>query len=243
MSKNNNAGGVTKLSRSKVDLYISCRKCFYLDQRLKISAPPGFPFSLNNAVDELLKREFDSYRKRGEPHPYMVQAGINAIPAKHPKIDEWRRQRMGVRVQHPATGLELYGLIDDLWQDTRTGNYIAVDYKATSKKTEVSLDAEWQDGYKRQMEFYQWLLRGNGLTVDDTGYLVYCNGIKNSPAFGDTLRFKTTVIPYVGSDAWIEPTLAEIKETLEGDELPAAAKECKNCTYVEKVQAVTQRAR
>jgi len=40
----------------------------------------------------------------------------------------------------------------------------------------VTLDAEWQDGYKRQMEIYQWLLRQNGLKVSDTGYFVYCNG-------------------------------------------------------------------
>jgi len=237
------ANNVTKLSRTKVDLFISCPRCFYLDQCLKISTPPGFPFNLNNAVDALLKREFDGYRERGEPHPYMVQAGIDAVPAKHPMIDDWRQQKKGVRVQHAATGFELFGLIDDLWQDTRTGNYIVVDYKATSKNTEVSLDAEWQDVYKRQMEFYQWLLRGNGLTVDDTGYFVYCNGIKSSPSFDDTLRFKTTVIPYKGSDVWIEPILAEIKKTLESDLLPPSAKECKNCSYVDKVNTATQGTR
>ena len=45
------------------------------------------------------------------------------------------------------------------------GELIVVDYKATSKDGEVTLDAPRQDGYKRQMEFYQWLLRCNGFTV------------------------------------------------------------------------------
>ena len=45
---------------------------------------------------------------------------------------------------------------------------IVVDYKATSKNSEVNLDAEWQIGYKRQMEFYQYLLRNNGFKVSDT---------------------------------------------------------------------------
>ena len=53
-----------------------------------------------------------------------------------------------------------------------------VDYKATSKDDEVNLDAEWQDGYKRQMEIYRWLFINNGFKVSDTGYFVYANGKK-----------------------------------------------------------------
>ena len=60
-----------KLSRSKVDNFVSCKRCFYIDRRLGVGQPPGFPFNINSAVDELLKKEFDQYRKKGEPHPYM----------------------------------------------------------------------------------------------------------------------------------------------------------------------------
>jgi ATP-dependent exoDNAse (exonuclease V) beta subunit len=65
--------------------------------------------------------------------------------------------------------------VDDLWQSPN-GEIIVVDYKSTSKDGEVGLDAEWQGGYKRQMEIYQWLLRSNGFNVSNTGYFVYCNG-------------------------------------------------------------------
>jgi hypothetical protein len=47
------------LSRSKVELYLNCPRCFYLDRRLGIGRPSGPPFNLNSAVDALLKREFD----------------------------------------------------------------------------------------------------------------------------------------------------------------------------------------
>ena len=40
---------------------------------------------------------------------------------------------------------------------------MVVDYKATAKQRDVTLDADWQIAYKRQMEIYQWLLRANGL--------------------------------------------------------------------------------
>jgi len=120
------------LSRSKVDLFIECPRCFYLDRRLGIGRPAGFPFNLNSAVDALLKKEFDAYRQRGEPHPYMRAAGLNAVPHAHPQLDAWRANFQGVRTVHEATRLELFGAIDDLWRDLESGELIVADYKATA---------------------------------------------------------------------------------------------------------------
>src|SRR5690242_14878276 len=79
-----------RLSRSKVDLFLNCPRCFYLDRRLGIGQPPGYPFNLNSAVDALLKREFDGYRDRQEAHPYILANKIDAIPFKHDRLEEWR---------------------------------------------------------------------------------------------------------------------------------------------------------
>ena len=32
-----------KLSRSKIDLFLNCPRCFYYDRRLGVGRPPGFP--------------------------------------------------------------------------------------------------------------------------------------------------------------------------------------------------------
>ncbi|MGH8248319.1 MAG: PD-(D/E)XK nuclease family protein, partial [Gammaproteobacteria bacterium] len=69
-----------RLSRSKVELFVACPRCFYLDRRLGVAPPSGPPFNLNSAVDELLKREFDTYRKLSQPHPLMERSGVDAIP-------------------------------------------------------------------------------------------------------------------------------------------------------------------
>ena len=140
-----------KLSRSKIELYIECPCCFYLDRRLGIGRPPGFPFSLNSAVDALLKKEFDLLRVSKEQHPLMKKYGIDAIPIQHEKLDEWRENFKGIQYHHKPTNLIITGAIDDLWQNSK-GEYIIVDYKSTSKNEEiVALVEEWQDGYKRQM--------------------------------------------------------------------------------------------
>src|SRR5581483_6999031 len=101
-----------------------------------------------------------------------------------------------------------------------TDEIVVVDYKATAKNGEVSLDADWQIGYKRQIEVYQWLLRQNGFKVKDTGYFVYTNASLEADGFEDKLEFKTKLIDYTGSDSWIEPVLVKIKDCLEG-EMPA----------------------
>ena len=91
------------LSRSKVELFVDCPRCFYLDRRLGIARPPGFPFNLNSAVDALLKREFDRYRAEGIAHPLMAEGGIRAVPHAHPNLETWRNNFRGVRFTHAGT--------------------------------------------------------------------------------------------------------------------------------------------
>lgn len=227
-----------KLSRSRIDVFHSCPRCFYLDRRLGVDRPPGFPFSLNSAVDTLLKKEFDVYRADGKPHPLMTRYGIDAVPAAHEKLDTWRENFKGVEYHHPATNLILTGAIDDLWIDSK-GTYIVVDYKATSKEEEITaLDQGWHISYKRQMEFYQWLLRHNGLSISSRGYFVYCNGIKDRDIFDSRLDFDITVIPHDGDDGWVEETVIAAHRCLCADAPPPAAAECDYCLYRAAVASV-----
>jgi len=219
-----------KLSRSKIDLFMECPQCFYLDRRLGIGRPPGFPFTLNSAVDSLLKKEFDLYRKDQTIHPFIEEFGIDAIPYQHKDIDTWRNTFKGIEYLHTPTNLLITGAIDDIWINPK-GEVIIVDYKATSKTSEVNLDAEWQRGYKRQMEIYQWLFRKNGFNVSPTGYFVYCNGDTGKPYFDKKLEFDIKVIPYTGDDSWIEGALMDIKKCLMGDKIPEMNQDCDFCNY------------
>ncbi len=220
-----------RFSRSKIDLFVECSRCFYLDQRLGIKRPDTPPFSLNNAVDLLLKKEFDTHRVNGTPHPLMKSYGLEAVPFKHEKIEEWRDAlRRGIQYHHKSTNLILRGGVDDVWQDNK-GNLLIVDYKATSKTTEINLDAEWQNGYKRQMEVYQWLFRQNGFPVSDTGYFVYVNGKQDREAFDAKLEFDVVLLPYTGNSNWIEPTLDKVKTCLMSETLPDPDPVCQYCAY------------
>ncbi len=219
-----------KLSRSKLENFLRCKRCFYIDRRLGIGQPSIPDYTLNNAVDTLFKKEFDSYRAAGKPHPIMEQAGLDAVPFTHPKLGEWRHNFTGVQYPHPATGLILFGAVDDLWARPN-GELIVVDYKSTSKEGEVSLDDEWKDAYKRQMEIYQFLLRGIGFRVSDTGYFVYANGRADLDAFHSRLEFKVSLIPYTGDDTWVESAVMAAKRCMDSNDLPDYTPACEYCQY------------
>lgn len=219
-----------EVSRSKIDDFVNCPRCFYLDRRLKIRKPDTPPFQINKAVDELLKKEFDIFREKGEPHPLMSDNDIKAVPFKHADLDDWRENFVGVQYLHEPTNLLIFGAVDDVWV-TEEGELIVVDYKATAKKSEVSIDAPWQVAYKRQMEVYQWLLRQNGFDVSSTGYFVYCNGRLDLEGFNSRVEFKIKVIPYTGKDDWVEPTIHKMKECLESPDVPINNAACEYCAY------------
>ncbi len=223
-----------KVSRSKIELFMQCPRCFWLDCRLKITRPSSPPFTINKAIDELLKKEFDTYRKNKKPHPIMTSHSVEAVPFHHDDLDAWRENFIGVFTLHKPTNLHVFGAIDDVWV-TPAGELLVVDYKATAKASDVSIDSDWQVTYKRQMEVYQWLLRQNGFTVSDIGYFVYTNGRIDVEGFNDRVEFKTKIISYTGSDAWIESTLIKMKECLESDMPPVGIDimggPCAYCTY------------
>ncbi len=227
-----------RISRSKIDLFLNCPRCFYLDRRLGVGQPPGYPFSLNSAVDHLLKKEFDIHRARKSSHPLMEAYGVDAVPFQHEKMDEWRDSlRRGITYLHPSTNLVITGGVDDVWINPME-ELIIVDYKATSKNGEVGIDADWQIAYKRQMEVYQWLFRKNDFKVSRTGYFVYCNGDADKEAFDGKLEFDIKVIPYEGDDSWVESTVIDIHNCLESDDLPSSGSDCDFCKYREAVGTI-----
>ncbi len=231
LSKKKQRNKMQKLSRSKIDLYNQCPRCFWLDVVKGMKRPSGAPFTLNVAVDHLLKKEFDILRASGQSHQLMKDFGLDLVPFQHEKMDEWRSNFKGVQYDDEKLDMHIFGAVDDIWVD-KDGVLYVVDYKATSKAGEVELGNEgFHLGYKRQMEVYQWLLRKNGFKVSDTGYFVYVNGRKDLDTFDGKLEFNMKIIDYTGSDSWIEPILLKIRECLDSTEIPTATDSCEYCAY------------
>ena len=230
----NYGGSKWRLSRSKIDFFTECPRCFYLDNKLGTKRP-GFPaFTLNVAVDELFKREFDEFRKLQKPHPIMTKYKVNAVPFKHDNLDVWRDNFQGIEYKDPVTNLTVSGAVDDIWVN-KEGNLIVIDYKSTSKEGSITQlsDSAWDQQYKRQLGVYAWLLEMNGYTVEPIGYLVYANASKEEPNFDDKLVFETTLVQVEVDTKWIPEILEEIKNCLESTTLPKIGERCEYCPYRE----------
>ncbi len=183
------------------------------------------------------------YRKTQKPHPIQVEYEVDALPFAHEELDQWRETFIGVQYHHEPTNLVVFGGVDDVWHNSK-GELIVVDYKATSKDRDVSIDSDWQMAYKRQMEVYQWLLRQNDFDVSRTGYFVYTNGRIDLDGFNDRLEFRTKLIPYEGDDSWIEPTLQDMKVCMESSVMPAVGSAamggpCDFCSYARARTSLT----
>ena len=219
-----------RLSRSRLENFVNCPRCFYLDRRLGIEPPAGPSFTLNSAVDELLKKEFDGFRRLRQPHPLCKAYGVEAIPFAHPMLEEWREVFKGIQYHHPSTNFLIFGAVDDIWADAR-GQLMVVDYKSTSTDQTISLDSEYRQAYKRQMEIYQWLLRKQKLNVSNTGYFVYCNADRAKKGFNSKLEFSIQLIAYEGNDGWIEDVVMAAHECLRSEQLPQYFPACPFCNY------------
>ena len=224
-----------KISRSGVEKYLGCPRCFVLQYRYKVSLSQ-IPFTLNSAVDELCKNEFDHYREKGEPHPLFLEHNIDAIPFMHADIDKWRNSRQGLSYTSEEHGYHFYGAIDDVWVKPN-GHLIVSDVKSTSKKIfdwNETKKYEYARGYQRQLEMYQWLFRKNGFEVSDTAYLVYYNGKKNEPMFNQVLKFDLHVAELECNADWVEDKVIEAVRQLSRDEIPTGKKYCNTCQYLKK---------
>jgi hypothetical protein len=223
-----------KLSRSALEQHLRCPRCFYLQRKLHVKPPAMVPLTLAVATDALLKNEFDAVRDSGASHALWRKEGLRVRAYQTDDIDLWRNNFKGIRITH-SQGAEIFGAVDDVWENLDTGELHIVDYKSTSKKGLPSIEVGWGEGYKRQMEIYQWLFRQAGHTVSSTGYFLYVNASKEGGFYQrgteGVMHFDTTLIPYEGDDSWVSSAIDAALDCLESDEIPESGGDCDICRY------------
>ena len=232
-----------EVSRSRIEAFINCPACFWLDRVKGVKFPGMPPFLLNSATDTLLKKDFNKFRELQKPHPFMERNGLgHLVPFQYEDFETWTKSlQLGLKTYHEKSNLIIGGGLDDVWHDPKTNELFIVDYKSTAgKRTEdlsklepINLRGRYKEGYKRQMEMYQWILRAimkekdKDYEVSNTGYFVYVNGdqhFENGMLDEDpkkaTMKFNVQLLEYNGDDSWVENTIKEISKCLKSSECP-----------------------
>jgi hypothetical protein len=228
-----------KLSRSSLELFLECPRCFHLKIKHRISRPNTAHYSLNLEVDNLLKKEFDIYRQEQRQHPIQKKYNLPFIPALNKNLDQWRHNFTGVQHLDTQHNFLLYGSLDDLWVNPTNQVHTVVDYKATCSQYSPSKTRLEQ--YSRQLSFYNWLLQKNNLQTHDQNYILLynCHNPENE-SFNQKLQFKPSLIPIKQDNSWIESTLKDIKNNLNLSELPLVSKECKHCQFYQNQKQLSE---
>ena len=229
-----------EVSRSRIEAFINCPACFWLDRVKGVKFPGMPPFLLNSATDTLLKKDFDQYRELQKPHPFMERNGLShLVPFQHADFHSWTQSlQLGFRTYHESSNLIIGGGLDDVWHDPKTNELFIVDYKSTagkrsedlSKLEPITLEGRWKDGYKRQMDMYQWIMNEKtkedlkDYKVSNVGYFVYVNGDQH---FEDgmlridedkaDMSFDVQLLTYKGNHDWVEKEILNLKQCLEAD--------------------------
>ena len=242
-----------ELSRSRIENFVRCPACFYLQQVKGIKFPSIPGFNINEATDVLLKRDFDEHRQSGTPHPFLEQKGLeHLVPLADDRFELWTQSlHFGAEGRfntvHQETNLKVGGGLDDVWFNRKTKQVHVVDYKSTSQKSagkQITLDDWWKASYKRQMDFYIWIMKRLGLDTSDIGYFLYCDGDRFTDAKflqseHATMQFKITLIEYASDYSWIEPTLFNIRDLLDKENCPPHADGCEYGDFLTKVGEVS----
>lgn len=215
---------MTKFSRSKLELFLNCPRCFWLDMKKGVKRPPPAPYTINSAIDGLLKKEFDVCRENGTAHYLIKKFNIDAIPYQCDKINAWRHNFTGVQFHHKPTDFFVFGAVDDVWINP-AGELIVVDYKATGANQH-----QIYPQYKRQMEIYQWLLTQNSYDVAKTGYFLFAKVNKEGGFASGKLSFDLFIEPLEGDISWVEGSILDAKKILDAA-IPQHNPDCLYCQF------------
>ena len=236
-----------KLSRSRFDEFMSCQKCFYL-RLVNGLQPPNVPgWTLNTLTDTLLKKEFDECRTKQTPHRMLIKENLSHIVPfetkiiedekgrKKQRIDIWRDSRhAGLRCRYKKTNIILQGGVDDVWFNTKTEELIIADYKSQHDTNEVTKDnyfnKPFKEGYKRQLDFYAYLLKGMNFPVAKEKYIYLVNAKEKEGFYGE-MKFDEIIIPYVSDPEYLEEHIDEMIKVINSKEIPQSDESCENCAY------------
>jgi len=226
-----------RLSRGKFEDFLSCARCFYLDRVCGLASPGTQGWALNSLTDDLLKKEFDICRDQAIPHRLFGKFDLeDIVPFKHVNMDRWRDSlRHGLEFQIEGSGILLTGGIDDLWFNQKSEEVIVLDYKSQASpypvRTRPYLDGTYHQSYKRQLEFYAFLLTKMGFKVAPVGYFYVCNADKHALGFYGQMNFEETLVPYQLNITWIPSKITEMLSVLNGKKTPESNPACENCAY------------
>ncbi len=132
-----------------------------------IHRPRGIFPSLPGGMDGVIKKYYDSYRRRGKLPPEVGGKLSGKLLADEQLLKSWQTQNKGIRYFNKELNAVLKGILDDCLVDGDI--YIPLDYKTRG----YQLKDDSTSFYQHQLDIYCFLLQKNGYRITNYAYLIY----------------------------------------------------------------------
>lgn len=216
-----------KISPSGISYLLECPRCLWLQVNEDKKRPRGIYPSLPDGMDNVFKKYFDEYRKRGELPPEIDGKVDGKLFDDMKQLNSWREfnfGRGGIRAEIQEYNMMLSGAIDDLLV-APDGKFILFDFKTRG----YPLKEDTHEHYRHQLDLYALLFEKNNREIAGYGYLLFF--WPGSYEMG-MANFKTELIKMDVSPSRGMSVLEKAHSIITGPK-PPAHEQCEYCVYRE----------
>ncbi len=217
-----------QLSPNSLNLFLECPHCFWLEKNLNIKRPSPYPYTLNAAVDGVLKEEFDTYRQKKMIHPLLDDTNLKLFSNQR-LLNQWRNPEAGIRFYDEKLKATLIGAPDDV-VEFQDGKVAPLDYKSTGNKI-----AKVYDMFQLQMDVYSFLLEKNGYKTKKKGYLAFYV-IDKSKGFVDKIPFQKKIVEIETNPGDVYDIFKDAVKALALEQPPKHSRDCTFAKWLEKAR-------
>ena len=166
-----------RLSKSALDKFVACPRCFYLQYRHKLGQPDMISSKVWKGIERITQAHYEAHRVAKTTPPNLVgQVPNGAIPYQGDRISLKDLRYWGKGLAFDVDGVTVTTALDDMLQrdqDTTEGVrtlYNVIDYKSKSKATDAEATA---DLYQNQADVFDLACNVNGYQTDGRVYFDY----------------------------------------------------------------------
>ncbi len=160
-----------RLSKSQLDKFQSCARCFWLKHRAGVDQPDMISSKVWKGVERITQGYYDEHRAAKTTPLHLVgQRGVpeGSIPYQEGRIDLKSLRYWGKGLAFEVDGVRVTTALDDMLQVADTAveggiRYIVDDYKSKSKPTDEEATAEL---YQNQADVFDYACNVNGYPTD-----------------------------------------------------------------------------
>ncbi len=169
-----------RLSKSSIDKFINCPRCFWFQQRFKLGQPDMISSKVWKGVERLTIAHYESHRRAATtPENLVGQVPAGAIPIQLDSDGMKSMRYWGKGMPFQVDGITVTTALDDMLQipdgsQPKGSRYAVIDYKSKSKLTDEESTAQM---YQTQADVFDLAANINGYPTDGTVYFDYCSPV------------------------------------------------------------------